>query len=280
MIAATAARTAAVWLESQQHAGGPMVGVPLEQLAAVPAATGASGRGVSAAQFVAWVGHHAFDPGAGSLFDPVSGVHLSPESAATIAGAAHRLFRYDLSRPIGRNLARQVDVTGASLHAVAQVAIHWLFLGEVEAAGNAAARIVRDAAVASTERDVHARALAAVFCRHWALATADLPADAASRAWLDAAAAGVDAVDEPAVLAAVAWAAALVAAGADDRARDDLRSLTAALVKRLRSAQSSDGAWRGPGVSPNQAPASTFATTAWTSYRLACASAALVLPEE
>lgn len=279
MIAATAARTAAVWLESQQHAGGPMVGVPLEHLAAVPAATSANGRSDSAAQFVVWVGSHAFDAGSGAVFDPASGVRLTAESTATLAGAAHRLFRYDISRPVGRNLVRHVDVAAAPLHAVAQVAIHWLVLGEIDAAGAAAARIVRDAAAASSVSDVHARALASVFCRQWAMATKDPAAGAASTAWLDAAAAGAGAVDEPAAIAAVAWAAAVAAQGADDKA-GELRALTSSLVRRLSAAQSADGAWRGPGVASHQVSAATFASTAWASYRLACTSAALAIPAE
>lgn len=257
-----------------------MVGVPLEHLAAVPAATGASGRGVSTAQFVVWVVRHAFDPGSGAVFDPASGVRLTAESAAMIAAAAHRLFHYDLSRTIARNLVRSLDVADEAVHSVAQVGIQWLFLGEVDAAGAAVARMVREAGATASVRDVHARALASVLCRHWALAMGDPSADAASRAWLDAAAAGVDAVEEPAALAAVAWAAASVARGVGGGAADDLRTLAVSIVRRLKDAQSSDGAWRGRGVAANLAPAATFASTAWTSYRLACTSVALVQPEE
>lgn len=257
-----------------------MVGVPLENLAAVPAATGTNGRGACAARFVIWVAQNAFDAASGVVFDPASGTHLTAESTATIAGAAHRLFRYDVSHSIGRNLVRRVDVAGEDLHCVAQVGVHWLFLGEVEAAGHVATRVVRDAAAATTVRDLHARALAAVFCRQWALATRDPAADAAARSWLDAAVAGVDAVQEPAVIAAVAWATALVATGMADKVGAETRALSVALVGRLKSMQSNDGAWRGAGVVEGQASASTFASTAWTSYRLACTSAALAALED
>lgn len=257
-----------------------MVGVPLEHLAAVPAASGATGRGSSAARFVIWLARHGFDERSGVVFDPASGARLTAESAATIAGAAHRLFRYDVSRPIGRNLARHLDVGAEALHCVTQVGIHWLFLGEFDAAAAVAARVLRDVAAATTVRDLHARALAAAFCRQWALANGDPAADAAARAWLDAAVAGVDSEQEPAVVAAVAWATALVATGTVDSSREELRTLTATLVGRLKAAQSSDGAWRGAGVGEGQAPASTFASTAWTSYRLACTSVALAAPEE
>lgn len=257
-----------------------MVGVPLEHLAAVPAATAANGRGDCAARFVAWISTHAFDARTGVIYDPASGAHLSPESTATLAGAAHRLFRYDISLPIARKLVRRVDVAGDALHAVAQVGIHWLFLGETEAAAAAAARVARDAASASTVRAVHDRALAAVFCLQWALAAGDPAAESAGRTWMDAAVAGVDSVGEPAVIAAVTWAAALVAAATGFGPSADLRALTADLVGRLRSGQSADGAWRGSGVQAGGEPATVFASTAWTSYRLACASAALALPEE